>query len=139
MAASEDDENEDFEEEDENVQKNPERNQNTKIDGESEQIGTIEDPDNPNPEDYYQEEHTGIFNPEIDQILWKREKIKEDDTRTLEYLVKYKEYSYLHCDWIEESDLLATGKNIKNKLNRFNKTFEKRAMDIVFFQFFFVT
>jgi len=27
----------------------------------------------------------------------------------LEYFVKYKEYSYLHCKWISEEDLLEEG------------------------------
>jgi len=46
-------------------------------------------------------------------------------------LIKFKETSYLHCEWFPEADLLAVGKNIKNKINRFNKAFEKRMMDVV--------
>lgn len=76
----------------------------------------------------------GVFNPEIDQLLWRRDKF-EDDTRKTEYLVKFKEYSYLHCEWMDESEILGIGKNAKNKLNRFNKTFEKKMQDTVMNKF----
>jgi len=89
-----------------------------------------EDPSGTNQEEAYEEPYTGIFSPEIDQILWRREKVDET-TRKLEYLVKYKEYSYLHCEWFDEDQILSIGKDIKNKLNRFNKTFEKKMMDLV--------
>ncbi len=81
-------------------------------------------------EEAYEEQYTGVFNPEIDQILWRREKF-ENNIRKTECLIKYKEYSYLHCEWMDEDQLLSIGKNIKNKLNRFNKTFEKKLQDQV--------
>jgi hypothetical protein len=37
-----------------------------------------------------------VFSPNIDVILWKRE--REDNM--VEYLVKYKNTSYLHLDWL---------------------------------------
>ncbi len=89
-----------------------------------------EEPSGTGAEEGYEEAYTGIFNPDIDQILWRREKI-EEDIRTTEYLIKFKETSYLHCEWFPEADLLAVGKNIKNKINRFNKAFEKRIADVV--------
>ncbi len=45
------------------------------------------------------------------------------------FLVKYKDYSYMHCDWIDEKELVADTKAGKNKLNRFNKLFEKKVRD----------
>lgn len=77
------------------------------------------------------EEYAGVFHPEIDQILWKKEKTLDDGTTTMEYLIKFKDYSYLHCEWMDEADLLNTGKNIKNKLNRFTKAFERKLCDVV--------
>ncbi|KAL4510059.1 hypothetical protein ABPG72_010252 [Tetrahymena utriculariae] len=69
----------------------------------------------------------GIFYPEIDQILWKR--LKKGSESEYEYLIKYKEYSYLHCEWLEEKDVIGDSKSGKNKLNRFNKNFEKKLRD----------
>lgn len=40
-----------------------------------------------------------IFVPEIDQILWR--KIDEESGTTI-YLVKYKDRSYLHTEWLNE-------------------------------------
>jgi hypothetical protein len=108
-----------------------EKDQNMKSEFESDHGLGGDDPNSMMQEEGYADEYAGIFNPEIDQILWKRDKVLEDGTRSSEFLVKFKEYSYMHCDWMDEADLLNTGKNIKNKLNRFNKTFEKKLMDFV--------
>ena len=43
----------------------------------------------------------GVFFPDLDQILWRRE--KENHPGVYEYLVKYKDYSYLHLEWITAS------------------------------------
>lgn len=100
-----------------------------------EEIKKLEE-EEPLPEDtVLVEEPTGIFYPEIDLILWRRP--KPTDVTPLpgakvpmEYLVKYKDYSYLHAEWLEESDITC-GKSGKNKLNRFNKTFEKKLEENV--------
>lgn len=71
------------------------------------------------------EETTGIFAPAIDLILWKKaaaEKNAKGETQ-YEYLVKYKDYSYLHLDWLLESEIMSIGKTVRNKLNRFNRMF----------------
>ena len=83
------------------------------------------------------EEPTGIFYPEIDLILWRRPKNTEVTPAPgakvpMEYLVKYKDYSYLHVEWLEESEI-ASGKSGKNKLNRFNKTFDKKLEENVIY------
>lgn len=49
----------------------------------------------------------GVFFPDIEVILWKRTKKSQDDN-IFEYLVKYKEYSYLQCEWIDEKEVLHT-------------------------------
>ena len=72
-----------------------------------------------------------MFYPDIDTILFRREK-EGDGERKMEYLVKYKEYSYLHVEWLEEQDIVST-KSGKNKLNRFIKTFEKKLLEQVVF------
>lgn len=77
----------------------------------------------------FYEEPGGVFYPDIDVILWRREK-EVDGERKFEYLIKYKEYSYLHVEWLEEQDII-NSKSGKNKLNRFTKTFEKKLMDQV--------
>lgn len=87
-----------------------------------------QDPEELEPEIY--EEYTGVFHPEVDQILWKKDVI-ENDTKKTQYFVKYKDYSYLHCKWIDEIELISTNKNAKNKINRFNRNFEKKLLDIV--------
>ena len=50
----------------------------------------------------------GIFFPDIDIILWRR--MKRDPPQLqlenqYEYLVKYKNYSYLQCEWIDEKEV----------------------------------
>ena len=50
------------------------------------------------------------LNPPIDQIL-----AHQND----KYLVKYKDCSYHHLDWLSEEEVIATGRNGKLKLNRF--------------------
>lgn len=67
----------------------------------------------------------GVFFPELDQILWKREK-EDAPEGTMEYLVKYKDYSYLHLEWISEEEIASDSKGGKNKLKRFNKNFEQK-------------
>lgn len=64
----------------------------------------------------------GVFNPEIELILWARDKKNGEK----EYLTKYKEQSYIHCKWLSESEVIADCKNGKSKLSRFNKTFQKK-------------
>lgn len=70
----------------------------------------------------------GVFFPELDQILWKREKEGAPEG-TYEYLVKYKDYSYLHLEWISEEEIISDSKGGKSKLNRFNKNFERKIAD----------
>lgn len=50
-----------------------------------------------NNEPVMERESRRIFVPEIDQILWR----KFEDTTTT-YLVKYKDRSYLHTEWLTE-------------------------------------
>ncbi|CAD8066277.1 unnamed protein product [Paramecium sonneborni] len=66
-----------------------------------------------------------IFVPEIDQILWRK---TDQHTGTLQYLVKYKDRSYFHTEWLDELRIL-NEKNGKQKINRFNKVFDKRIME----------
>lgn len=47
----------------------------------------------------------------------------------MEYMVKYKDWSYLHVDWLDENEIVADSQPGKNKLNRFNKAFEKKIAD----------
>lgn len=44
-------------------------------------------------------------------------------------MVKYKDWSYLHVDWLDENEIVADSQPGKNKLNRFNKAFEKKIAD----------
>lgn len=53
-----------------------------------------------------------MLNPPIDQILGFRDG---------KYLVKYKQRSYLHLQWLEEEEVYEEGRNGKAKLNRFLK------------------
>ena len=53
-----------------------------------------------------------MLNPPIDQILGYRDG---------KYLVKYKQKSYLHVEWLEEEEIYEEGRNGKAKLNRFLK------------------
>lgn len=80
------------------------------------------------------EEASGVFNPAVDQILWRREKTTEgsnpEELGPLEYYVKFNDFSYLHCEWITEEDILTMGKAGKNKLNRFNRMFEKKVAEL---------
>ena len=62
--------------------------------------------------------------------MWRRYK-KDSDEPVLEYLVKLKEYSYLHCQWMNVDELAELGKATKNKLNRFNKVFEQKVAERV--------
>jgi len=97
------------------------------------------------------ETDSGIFNPPIDVILWRRERVnindddededhdqdQEEQLNSLsrpryEYYVKFKEYSYLHCEWVDEIDIISMGKLGKNRLQRFNKQFDKQARDGVY-------
>ena len=86
---------------------------------------------------FFEEEITGIFAPAIDIILWRRtskETNEKGDTQ-FEYLVKYKDYSYLHLDWLKETEILAIGKNARNKVNRFNRMFLEKYAVAFFFKF----
>ena len=119
-----------------------------------------------NEQDEITEEESGVFNPAIDQILWRREVIKKDEgapetknkegiffeisksdlnqqrpeffnskingsdqKKVYEFYVKFNDFSYLHCEWITEEDILSMGKTGKNKLNRFNRSFEKKMLE----------
>ena len=64
--------------------------------------------------------YVGIFNPDIDKILWSRHKL--DSLEEVEYLIKFKDQSYLHVDWVSKEVILNT-KTGKNKLNRFERNF----------------
>lgn len=68
-----------------------------------------------------------MFSPNIDTILWKRQL----EGHPVEYLVKYKNRSYLHLEWLAEHDLVEISKSAKNKLNRFNKTFDRKTIEPV--------
>jgi hypothetical protein len=72
-------------------------------------------------------EPESVFAPNIDVILHK----KHDADGKLQYLVKFKNRSYLHLAWLSEPDLIDTAKSAKNKLNRFNKTFDRRLIEPV--------
>ena len=85
--------------------------------------------DEQEPADEMEEEESvvneiGVFFPDLDVILWRRE--KADQPGVLVYLVKYKDYSYLHLEWIEEDEIIHDSKGGKNKLKRFNKVFERK-------------
>jgi hypothetical protein len=41
-------------------------------------------------------------------------------------LVKYRDYSYLKCEWLDEKEVIGESKAGKNKLNRFIKSFDKK-------------
>ena len=74
-----------------------------------------------------QESTDSIFSPQIESLLWRR--ISEKGTN--EFLVKYKDFSYLHVEWLEEAEILASSKNAKSKIIRFNKQFHKKKADLV--------
>ncbi|CAD8205649.1 unnamed protein product [Paramecium pentaurelia] len=72
-----------------------------------------------------QEQEESVFDPDIDQILWRRE--KEDGE--IEFYVKYKSYSYLWCEWKSEQQIISKDKNGKQKINRFTRQFEKKIKE----------
>lgn len=96
-----------------------ERHQNTPGLAESEQDYGLDNP----PED---DDEESIFNLEIANIIWKR---KREGTSTDEYLIKFKNRSYLHVEWLTEEELAEQVKNPRNKINRFNKNFHKRLVE----------
>ena len=62
-------------------------------------------------------------------------KKKKKPARTIEveeYLVKYKNFSYLHCEWRTEEELLRGDKRITQKLKRFH---QKKAQAANMFEF----
>jgi len=59
-------------------------------------------------------------------IIWKR---KREGTNEDEYLIKFRGRSYLHTEWMTETELIENVKSPKNKINRFNKTFYKRLAE----------
>ena len=73
-------------------------------------------------------EEASIFTVSLDTILNKRR--LEDGSE--EYLVKYKNKSHLHTEWIGEEELLALTKTGKSKINRFVKQHEKRKQELEF-------
>jgi hypothetical protein len=81
-------------------------------------------------EDEEDGEEFGVFNPAIDMILWRR-LIKNSAPPKFEYLVKLKDYSYLHCEWIPGDEIAELGKASRNKLNRFNKVFDQKILERV--------
>ena len=44
-----------------------------------------------------------------------------------EYLVKFKNFSYLHCQWLTEEELHRGDKRISQKIKRFKQKREKSA------------
>ncbi|KAL0488716.1 chromodomain-helicase-DNA-binding protein, partial [Acrasis kona] len=55
------------------------------------------------------------------RLIKKDETIKEeDDIDTLEYLVKYKDKSYMHCEWIVRSEVESQPRG-KERTTRFHK------------------
>jgi hypothetical protein len=83
-------------------------------------------------EEEIQFQETGVFYPDLDQILWRRE-VKVQESIYYQYLVKYKDYSYLHLEWISEEEIINDSKGGKNKLNRFNKMFDKKIREGVIY------
>lgn len=73
-----------------------------------------------------EDDEFSIFNIEIAQILWRRNRENSDED---EYLVKYRGRSYFHTEWLTEEEINALGKNMKNKINRFNKAHNQRLID----------
>ena len=73
-----------------------------------------------------EEDIQSIFDLQIDSIIWKRPKM---DTNTNEYLVKFKNRSYRHVEWMAEEELCLMTTNGKNKISRFNKNFNKRLQE----------
>ena len=60
---------------------------------------------------------------------------KKKPSRTIEveeYYVKYKSFSYLHCEWKTEEELLRGDKRVTQKLKRFH---QKRAQSANMFEF----
>ena len=73
--------------------------------------------------------YVGLFAPDIEKILWKRGK-EGGEEGEMEFLIKFKNISYLHAEWLTEEAILNT-KTGKNKLNRFNRGFAaKRRLHI---------
>ena len=85
----------------------------------------MEDQDGAKEED----DEFSIFNIEIAQILWRRNRKNSNEE---EYLVKYRGRSYLHTEWLIEEELIGLGKNMKNKINRFNKAHNQKLLDANF-------
>ena len=44
-----------------------------------------------------------------------------------EYLVKFKNFSYLHCQWLTEDELLRGDKRVSQKIKRYQQKKEKSA------------
>jgi chromodomain-helicase-DNA-binding protein 7 len=51
----------------------------------------------------------------------------ENDVDSLEYLVKYKEKSYMHCEWVLRSEIESQARG-KDKTNRFHKLFPEDSI-----------
>ena len=78
----------------------------------------------------------GIFNPDIDVILWRKENDDGKGEKKMEYLVKLKGVSYLHVKWVQEQDIVK-GVSGKGKLNRFISKFESQLMENVIYNFLY--
>lgn len=63
-----------------------------------------------------------IFQPQVESI---HSLAEEEGTR--KFYVKFKGKSFRHCQWLEESELLAYDPQIKNKLNRFVRDFDSNV------------
>ena len=57
---------------------------------------------------------TGIFDPPVEIILWRRERREGEAKGETEYLVKLKGRSYLHCEWVLESELMKKGRQLNS-------------------------
>ncbi|CAD8164733.1 unnamed protein product [Paramecium pentaurelia] len=86
---------------------------------------TMSDEEEPINQPVEETEVKRIFVPEIDQILWRK---IDQNTAQIQFLVKYKNRSYLHTEWLNE-DRILDEKNGKQKINRFNKVFQKRIQE----------
>ena len=74
-----------------------------------------------------EDDEFSIFNIEIAQILWRRNRRNSEEP---EYLIKYRGRSYLHTEWLTEEEINSLGKNMRNKINRFNKAHNEKLLNL---------
>lgn len=69
------------------------------------------------------EQELQIFTPSIESFHSRR---RTDSG--VEYLVKFIDRSFLHCEWREEKAILALDQSMKQKLNRFNRLLQTKGV-----------